>query len=342
MKQIVSYTAAKQEGIILNANEMSSNLKDEIRAEIAQAVSEISFNRYPDTDQTELLEAYSGIIGLPAEQLLAGNGSDQLLGFVIGYYLGRGKRLYTFDPDFSMYDYYASGYEAEMVKYDLTPGRKLDVDDFIENGRKQDIHMVMFSNPNNPSGMCLSVSDIRRIAEAFADIPVVVDEAYIEFADEESAVSLLDEFDKLYVTRTLSKAYGLAGMRVGFLAGRKENMAKLKQAFVPYALNAFSMKTAVIVLSHKDEIAGNIRAVRAERKRVYEAVKDMGKIRFYPGQANFLYASCSDKDALMEMFAEAGIVIRNYKGTDRLRITIGNKDENDQVLAVLKRFEEAA
>ncbi len=340
MKTIQTYETVKQEGLLLNANEKPLPLSEAIMAEICEAIRELPLNRYPDTDETELLQAYGKMMGLDEEMLLAGNGSDQMLGYLIGTFLGRGKVLYTFDPDFSMYDYYAGSYEATVRKFDINEDGSLDIDAFIAEGKKNGADLVMFSNPNNPSGHCLSLTECEKIVSAFRPVPVVIDEAYIEFADEESALKLLDSYDNLYVTRTLSKAFGLAGIRVGFLISQKQNMAALKNAFVPYALNALSMKAACVVLAHRDEVQAFTDMIRRERRRMLDAAAESQRARYIASQANFIYGISEDKDRLMELLKEAGIVIRNYKGNNHFRITISIPEENDRVLAVLKQFEE--
>lgn len=336
-KKIESYTTHVQSGILLNANEGSNNLDTKIIEEIKEAMNDIAFNRYPDNDQTELLEAYGKVIGVKKENLLAGNGSDQMLGLLIGTFLSKGKKLYTFDPDFSMYDYYASCYEADVKKYPLNDDGTLDVDGFIENGK--DVSLVMFSRPNNPSGYCLNQEEIKKVLNGFQDIPVVVDEAYIEFAKEDSAIQLLNEYNNLYVTRTLSKAYGVAGIRVGFLISNEENMKVMKSGSVAYALNSVTMKIGTIILKYADAFQKQAKIISQKRDAMYEKVKNLNKITFYPSQGNFLHGKTDNKEKLLKMFEEKNIVIRNYKD-DTFRITIGNDDENQAVLEVLKKYEE--
>lgn len=338
-KNIETYQAHTQSGILLNANECSNNLNEDILNEIKDVIDEVSFNRYPDNDQNELLESYSKVIGVKKENLLAGNGSDQMLGLLIGTFLGKDKLLYTFDPDFSMYDYYASTYEAGIEKFVLNDDGTLDIDAFIQNGLDKKVSLVMFSNPNNPSGNCLSIDEIKKIVEGFKGIPVVVDEAYIEFANEDSAITLIDAYDNLFVTRTLSKTYSLAGLRVGFMVSNEENMTIMKHKAVVYALNSLSMKVANVVLKHSDAFLKEAKATRDRRKKMYEVVKDFKKVYFYPSQANFLHGRCEHKDELLKRFEEKGIVIRNYSGKDTFRITIGTEEENEAVLEVLKEFE---
>ena len=336
-KKIESYTTHVQSGILLNANEGSNNLDTKIIEEIKEAMNDIAFNRYPDNDQTELLEAYGKVIGVKKENLLAGNGSDQMLGLLIGTFLSKGKKLYTFDPDFSMYDYYASCYEADVKKYPLNDDGTLDVDGFIENGK--DVSLVMFSRPNNPSGYCLSQEEIKKVLNGFQDIPVVVDEAYIEFAKEDSAIQLLNEYNNLYVTRTLSKAYGVAGIRVGFLISNEENMKVMKSGSVAYTLNSVTMKIGTIILKYADAFQKQAKIISQKRDAMYEQVKNLNKITFYPSQGNFLHGKTDNKEKLLKMFEKKNIVIRNYKD-DAFRITIGNDNENQAVLEVLKKYEE--
>ncbi len=335
-KKIEAYTTHVQTGILLNANEGSHNLDTKIIEEIKVAMNDIAFNRYPDNDQTELLEAYAKVIGVKKENLLAGNGSDQMLGLLIGTFLSKGKKLYTFDPDFSMYDYYASCYEADVKKFPLNDDGTLDVDAFIENGK--DATLVMFSRPNNPSGYCLTQDEVKKVLDGFKNIPVVVDEAYIEFSKEESAIELLNEYDNLYVTRTLSKAYGVAGIRVGFLVSNEENMKDMKSRSVAYALNSVTMKIGVIVLKYSDVFLKEAKEICRRREEMYEKVKDMKSITFYPSQGNFLHGKTMNKEKLLKMFEEKNIVIRNYQD-DTFRITIGSDDENQAVLEVLQRYE---
>lgn len=339
-KQIESYQAHQQKGILLNANESSWNLDETILQELKEEISSVAFNRYPDNDQTEILEAYSKVVNVKKEQILAGNGSDQMLGLMIGTFLSRGKTLYTFDPDFSMYDYYASSYEADIKKFPLQEDGTLDIDAFIKEGKEANVSMILFSNPNNPTGNCLYEDEIRKITEAFSDIPVVVDEAYIEFANAPSSIALIDQYRNLYVTRTLSKAYSLAGIRLGFLLSSEENMKELKAKAVPYALNSLTMRTGKIVLRHASQFLERAEETKKRRNAMYEEVSKMKHVTFFASEGNFLHGKCEEKQRLLSYFEKAGIVIRNYPNKNTFRITIGTEEENQKVLQVLRQFEE--
>lgn len=334
MSQFV-YETHSQSGILLNANENPWNLPDSIRQEIKDALDTIAFNRYPDDSYQELCEAYSQIVHIPASQILAGNGSDQHLGFLIGTFLGKGKNLLTLSLDFGMYDYYASSYDAGIIKYPVDPFSKMDVDDFIHFMQDKDPDMVLFSNPNNPTGNFLGLAEIQRICDA-ASCPVVVDEAYIEFA-QGSALSLLDRCDHLYVTRTLSKAYGLAGVRIGFLLSSQANMDALRPLHVPYAVNSISAKIGAIVLKHADLFDEQIENIKKERDRF--AMLSLQRCRIKPSQANFILIQTPAIQALIKAFKENGLTIREYKGKDYCRVTIGTPEENQIVKDVLISFD---
>ena len=139
MKQTSQYQAMKQEGILLNANESSVNLPLAIREEIAQAIQGTAFNRYPQDDYTALREAYARYLQLQPEQIIAGNGSDEMLGLMIGLYIGKGKKLYTLAPDFSMYDYYCGMHDGEMCRWTIKPGEAFDTEGFIAYGRQEQV-----------------------------------------------------------------------------------------------------------------------------------------------------------------------------------------------------------
>ena len=334
MSQFV-YQPHQQNGILLNANENPWDLPDFIRQEIKEALDTIAFNRYPEDSAQELCEAYSQIIQIPASQILAGNGSDQHLGLLIGTFLGKGKNLLTLSPDFGMYDYYASSYEAGILKYTIDPFSHLDVDDFIGFARENKPDLILFSNPNNPTGNLLTLDEIQKILVA-VPCPVVVDEAYIEFA-QGSAVVLLDRYDNLYVTRTLSKAYGLAGVRIGFLISNQANMDALRPLHVPYSVNSISAKVATIVLHHADWFQEQIETIKAERDRF--KTLSLQRCRIQSSQANFMLIQTPEIEALKKTFKDNGLTIREYEGKDYCRITIGTPEENQIVKDVLEAFD---
>ena len=267
MKDIKEYKTHTQQGILLNANEMSDNLSSSILKEIQEKIVNLDFNRYPDNDCIRLREDYSALLNVRIENVLAGNGSDQILGLLIGYFLKKGKTLLTLDPDFSMYDYYCGTYDANLLKYPTRDDGSFDVENFVRYAIDNKVDMILFSNPNNPTGFLLTNEEIKVLLKQLNTIPVVIDEAYAEFA-KESATELIDQFDNLYITRTLSKAYALAGARVGFLVSNEKNIKQIHKANVPYVLNCVSQMIAMITLKHVEEFRNRIESIKKKRDEI--------------------------------------------------------------------------
>lgn len=331
---MAEYKTHVQEGILLNANESSLNVDQSIMNEIVEAISKLSLNRYPDTTCQRLHTLYGNLVNVPPKWILSGNGSDQMLGFLIQYFAQNQKILYTLAPDFSMYDYYADVNHTKIIKYKTHLDGSFDVEDFISKGMKNRVDMILFSNPNNPTGHSITKQEMKKIIQAFKNIPVVFDEAYMEFGTE-SALPFIKEYSNVFVCRTLSKAYGLAGIRCGFLIGQQ--IEQLASKFVPYALSSVTQTIASVVLKHADIYEDKIKKVISERERMYTSLKEYKNICIYPSSANFLYGRCQNKDKLFKLFEQKNIRIRNYED-DSFRITIGIQDENDMVLDVLRSF----
>ncbi|MEE8807165.1 MAG: histidinol-phosphate transaminase [Lactimicrobium sp.] len=334
-----AYTAARRDGrILLNANESSLNLTSDQLQKAAEIAAQISYNRYPDPAETDLLAAFGNKMGISPDCLLAGNGSDQMLGYLITTYLGKGKTLLTLDPDFSMYRYYAGSIDAKTIGYKQNEGGGVNMEELIAFGKKEKADMILFSNPNNPTGSLISRNQIEMLVQSFKEIPVVIDEAYMDFARDETALPLLDIYDNLFVTRTLSKAYGLAALRVGFLAGNAKTMAALKENFVPYAMNSLSMAIAAALLPQID-VAGFVKGIKEQRQRMYEQLSGCRRLQVWPSQANFLYGKAEDLDQLLACLQAESIVIRTYQGTPYFRITIGTEEENQLVCKAIQAYE---
>lgn len=338
-KQSSAYQHHVQTGLLLNANENSRGLPAEVLEDFAGRLPQLALHRYPDDDCQELVQAYADVMGLQPGQILAGSGSDQMLQLVIGTFLKKDDVLLTLDPDFSMYDFYAASYEAQVIKYPLFENGKLslDLDEFIVSARKLKPSLVLFSSPNNPTGLQLSNEDILKLCWALAPVPVVIDEAYAEFADS-TALDLLSQADNLYVTRTLSKAFGLAGARLGFLVSSEQNIEKIRPYRVVYSVNTLSMALGCSVLAHADLFEDMTRQTIQERERMRQTLQQYADIQVPASQANYLLVQAEPAlvQALQAAFEQEQIALRFYQDRPYLRITIGTPEENDRVLAVFE------
>lgn len=339
-KNAPAYQAHCQQGILLNANECSLTPQKEMLAELADAIASMELNRYPDDSTRRLREEYAALYGLQADNVLVGNGSDQMLQLVITA-LGDPKQpVITLDPDFGMYDFYASCLRTEIYKLPAGPDGSFALQDLINLTREKNGRLVLFSNPNNPTGHLLPKEQVKELADAIAPVWLVMDEAYMEFAGpQDSAISLLEECSNLLVTRTMSKAWGIAGARVGFLLASPDVIAMLSDWKIVYSLSRLDEAAALCALHHPKQAGAWIEQVQKERTKVLERLAGFSFLEAVPSSANFILVRFDKRLDLAAAFAEEGIQVRTWPGKNQVRLTIGTPKENEQVLAVLEKAE---
>ena len=224
-----------------DANESFLPLPAPILEELAAAVPQVAFNRYPDPAAQELCQAFAQYYGVPVENVAAGNGSDELITVLFTGFLQKGEAFATLEPDFSMYA--SNGYlqEARHVPIPKGADYAIDVDRTIQTCRQEGVKLLIFSNPGNPTSIVCPRQEVRQLIQGLPDTLVVLDEAYMDFSDP----SLLPEFqdyDNLLLLRTCSKAFGMAGLRLGFAVGQKRLVDAIKGVKSPYNVNALSSK----------------------------------------------------------------------------------------------------
>lgn len=340
MKKINLYESVMNEttGIRLNGNESYKSIEDSILKEVLEIIEENKFNRYPDTDSYKLRKAYAKVIGLEMDNIIAGNGSDEMIQLIIGATIKKRKKVLTVLPDFSMYDFYTSGNEGEIIKYNTEEDGSFVLSNFINFGKKVMPSLIIISNPNNPTGHALSVDEVSKILENFPKTKVVIDEAYYEFYGQ-TMIPYIDKYSNLIITRTLSKAWGLAALRIGFLISNKDLIEHLNKFKVPYNLSQLAQDIASVVLKYPDKTLSNVEEIVYERERLYKNLKDIEavnplKITFYPSKANYIFARSDNKEIIKRIMEEKSIILR-YFNDDTFRITVGAPWENDLVVNVI-------
>ena len=339
MKEVSSYINLENANKIkLDGNESCFNVDKELAFSISSLVGKVEFNRYPENNCEDLKKAYAKYFSLNMENILVGNGSDEMINLIISANINKGKKILTFGPDFSMYDFYASLNEGILVKYPIV-GEKWDVEKFINFGKSENIDLIIFSNPNNPTGLGIDIDDIEKILQAFKNTCVVIDEAYYEFYGV-TAVPLIYKYNNLFITRTLSKVWGLAALRVGFLISNKEQIKKLSKYKVPFNVNTISQKISIEVLNTKNSIKEKRDYIINQRNLLYTELKNIEKeaaldIKFYESKGNFIYGETPYKEALLKALNNKGISIRVLDG-EAFRISVGTAIENKKLVEVIK------
>lgn len=327
--------------IKLDSNEIYLEMDENILMKMKSCLTSIDLHRYPTNEMKEIKELYANYANTQSKNIIVGNGSDEVLELVIGKIINKGKKALSIGPDFVMYDFFVSRFGGELKTYEVGKSMEFNVNEFIESGKQENVDLIVFSNPNNPTGIGIELEDIIKILEAFKDKTVIVDEAYYEFYGK-TMIPYINEYKNLMVTRTLSKAWGLASLRVGFLIAHEDNINSLLNDKVPYSISSFSQDLASIVLKYPDNVVNNAKQVIDQREELYKNLKEVQKnaamnIQFYPSKGNYIYGRTPHKEALIKGLENNGIVIRNFSD-DTFRITVGSPMQNRKVVDSIKKI----
>ena len=321
----------------LNVNENPYGPSPEAAADIARAVGEaaVSLNRYPDREFVELrtaLAAYldtSGGSGITPEMVWAANGSNEVMLQLLQAFGGPGRVALSFAPTYSMYPEYARDTLTEWVAGHRAEDFSLDLDAARELVLERRPAVVLLPSPNNPTGTALAPEAVTTLCEAVGDGVVVVDEAYGEFrrSGTPSALELLPRHRNLVVSRTMSKAFALAGARLGYLAADPAICNALRVVRLPYHLSAVTQATALAALRHTDELLGRVDDLRAERDRCVEWLRARD-LQVAETDANFvLFGTFADRHAAWQGLLRRGVLIRETGPEGWLRVSIGTPEE---------------
>ncbi len=332
----------------LNVNENPYGPSQQVVDDIAAAVAGIAgdLHRYPDREASLLrtdLAAYLGH-GLDRSRVWAANGSNEVMLQVLQAFGGPGHTALSFAPTYSMYPEYARGTSTRWVTAPRSDSFEVDLDEAllaIGNARPE---VVFIASPNNPTGTAVDIDTLKAICDAAPGV-VVVDEAYAEFRrpDTPSALALLDDYPHLAVTRTMSKAFALAGGRLGYVASSPELIAALRVVRLPYHLSAVTQAVARVALAHSDELLGRVDELRERRDATVTWLRERG-LTAADSDANFvLFGTFADRHAVWQGLLECGVLIRETGPDGWLRVSIGTSDQMDAfheaLLAVLQQEE---
>ncbi len=319
--------------IRLDANENPCSLPSEIMKELHTCIDRCELNRYPDPFAVDLIRSFAEIHHVESENVVAGNGSDELINLLLNLFLGSNDTIAVTAPDFSMYKFYAELIGCKIVCYGKSGDGCIDFDGFRSFVLENDCKVVIFSNPCNPTGRAYGKKIISDFISS-VDCIVIIDEAYMEFCTGEcSVLDLCGKKDNLIVLKTLSKAYAGAGLRVGFSISPPDIAEALRKVKSPYNLNAVSQLFGLVLLNHHKEIAIYSRQIaEATKKLRKELIAYADKAGFVPLEtdANFIMLSFKDDttaETIYNRLKEKDIIIR-CPDSRHLRITCGSAYEN--------------
>jgi histidinol-phosphate aminotransferase len=322
--------------VALNVNENPYPPSETVVAAIAAAVGEVArtLNRYPDRDAVALradLATYlngDGGDGLTVDNLWAANGSNEVMLHLLQAFAGPGRTVLSFAPTYSMYPEYARDTHSAWVAAQRADDFAVDVAVAREAIAEHRPSVVFLASPNNPTGTALSLDDVEAILEVAPGM-VIVDEAYAEFrrAGVPSALSLLPRFPRLVVTRTMSKAFALAGGRLGYMAASPAVVDAVRIVRLPYHLSAVTQAVARVALAHVDELQLAVDELRAERDRTVDWLRSIG-LQAAQSDANFvLFGTFDDRHAVWQGLLDREVLIRETGPDGWLRVSIGTPEE---------------
>lgn len=326
-------------GVKLDANENGWDVPGIVKEELGRRLRNLSFNRYPDMAWTALRTALAARYGVAPEQILIGNGSSELIMALLQAFTGHGIRMLYPSPSFSMYPVYAAIAGAAAEKLVLDKNFRLDADMVIAGSKKPHTGLVMLCSPNNPTGNAMPEEDIERIV-ANSPCLVAVDEAYYEFHGR-TALPLVEKYANVVVLRTFSKAYGLAGARVGYLIGQAPVVKQIGKVLLPYNVNALSLALAETVVDQVEAFLPRMQTIIDERERMTAALGALPGLKVYPSRANFLLCKTPLPGSVIAgRLRQAGVNVKDFDGeiADTIRVSLGTPADNDACLQALCRI----
>ncbi|MEO8906871.1 MAG: histidinol-phosphate transaminase, partial [Microbacteriaceae bacterium] len=322
-----------------NTHPIPEAVARDIVAALTKAIGQA--NRYPDREFSELRGSLAGYLGhaLTAKNIWAANGSNEVLQQILQAFAGPGRSVLGFAPTYSMYPILANGTGTRWIAGDRGPEFGLEADRAVEWIKRTRPDVVLLCAPNNPTGTPLPLEVVEAAYDA-ADGIVVIDEAYAEFMpnDQPSALTLLEGRDRLIVSRTMSKAFAFAGVRLGYLAADPAITDAMRLVRLPYHLSVLTQAAAIAALAHADEMLAMVDDIRAQRDRIAEGLRALGYRPHDSGSNFILFGGVADPNAMFEALLAEGVLIRDVGIPGHLRVSAGTETETTAFLDAAARY----
>ncbi len=317
----------------LDLNESTTGCSPRVLARI-RALDAKTLALYPPREPGE--EMIAGFLGIKPSEALLTNGADEAIDLLCRAFLEPEDEIIVVVPAFNMYEIFAQGTGATTVRVPAGPDFSFPADGIIAAIRPR-TRIIVITNPHNPSGHVVQKTDIYRVLKAAPDAAVLLDEAYFDFYGE-TMMGEIGKIPNLFVARTFSKAYGLAGMRLGMLAGPEDHIGVIRRLTSPFNVNVFALECLAEALADQEFIAGYVEQVRSTRVWVQRELEKLG-FQYWPSHANFVLVNFGEiRSAILSAMTAQGIALRNRPDIPGcVRITIGTQPEMERVLTVLKQ-----
>jgi histidinol-phosphate aminotransferase len=322
----------------LNTNETPWPPPAAFTEALAQRLAGLDLHRYPDRDAVALRTVIAAREGMDPAAVWVANGSNEILTQLFQAYGGVGRRILLFQPGYSAHPLLATVTQTQVVTADLDEGFVLSPDTARAAVQTHRPAIVCVASPNNPTGIPVTVEAVRALHEAFDGL-VVLDEAYVELSDDPGqGRALLDDLDRLVVVRTFSKAWRMAGLRLGYLLGHDWVVADLLKVRLPYHLDAITQAAGEVAVALADQVTAHIAVLVDERARLHRGLVDLG-VTVWPSAGNFLLFRVPDAAGVFDSLLQRGVLVRDFSSKPRLdgclRVSVGTPEENTVFLDAL-------
>ncbi len=345
IREMTAYSSARHDfsgnaRIFLDANENSFG--SPLHLSHPEEGPSMRFNRYPDPLQQKLKEKLSSIKGVPPKNIFLGNGSDEAIDLLFRIFCEPGKdNVLIFPPTYGMYEVCGAINDVKVKKVSLTTGFRLDLDR-IEKAIDPFTKILFICSPNNPTGNSINKDDVEMLLNNFKGL-VVIDEAYINYSDQKTFITELTEYANLVILQTLSKAWGLAGLRLGMAFAGEPIIHYMNKVKYPYNISSAAQQLALEALENIKIVNEWIKITVEQRQWIKEELLRLKIIEtVYPSDANFLLVKMKEARKIYDYLLRNGIIVRDRSKitlcNDCLRITIGTPDENKQLINALNEF----
>lgn len=327
-------------GVIkLDANENPFDLPAEIKKAIEENISPTIFSRYPDPLALNMLGEIADYLGASADCIMPGNGSDELI-LDLMLCFGMNRTVLVSAPTFSMYQIHGQIAKANCLEVNRKEDFSPDIDELIKKANDHKASLVVLCSPNNPTGTYTPLDELEKLLKSVTSL-VLIDEAYIEFGGE-SCLKFLDKYPNLIILRTFSKAFGLAGLRVGYLLAQDKIIEELLKIKQPFNINNYSQLAICTALQYRDLIFKQVEKIKANRDNLLKQLSSLKGVTTYPTEANFiLFKTDKFANRIFGHLLAKGILIRNVSGPlleNCLRVTVGTEEENNLFLENLEEI----
>jgi histidinol-phosphate aminotransferase len=338
IQELKEYTVPQDKyEVKLNQNESPYDVPEDLKEEIIKKIKTTDWNRYPSRTAIPLVKAISVYTNFPEEGIVAANASNEILQAVFQAICDAGDKVVAISPGFAIYPYLSKIMDLNLAEVPLLEDFSFDIKEIINKGK--DAKMVILALPNNPTGTTISIDKIEEIAKNINGI-FVVDEAYFEFS-KKTAISLLDKYNNIIIIRTLSKAFGLAGLRIGYLLTNAEIASAVQKAKLPFSVGIFGQIAGEMLLQKNEYIRDVVKKILDEKERVFSELEQIDTIEPIPSCTNFILfrtQKIPGKELFDEMYRR-GALLRFFdtpRLKNTLRVTIGKPEGNELFLKTLK------